>query len=187
MDVNDSGSEKSLSSRGSAMKSVRSTRTSNKNGGVTPMKSVEEGRLVSKLRPKNPIISQVIDSVSSVCKLLASKRGDASLVTGGAGGGLSGIITDTDITRRVVAKYLDPSSTSIDKVMTANPTCVSMQDSAMDALGLMVENHFRHLPVIDGDSGNIVGVLDIAKCLHDAISCLEKADKRRVIRVQKRH
>ena len=44
----------------------------------------------------------------------------------------------------------------------------------MDALGTMVENHFRHLPVVD-DSGAVVGLLDIAKCLNDAISKLEKA------------
>jgi CBS domain-containing protein len=44
----------------------------------------------------------------------------------------------------------------------------------MDALGTMVENHFRHLPVVD-DSGAVVGLLDIAKCLNDAISKLERA------------
>jgi len=37
----------------------------------------------------------------------------------------------------------------------------------------MVENHFRHLPVCD-DQGAVVGVLDIGKCLNDAISKLER-------------
>jgi hypothetical protein len=32
---------------------------------------------------------------------------------------------------------------------------------------------FRHLPVMD-DKGAIIGLLDIAKCLYDAISVLEK-------------
>ena len=67
-------------------------------------------------------------------------------------------ITDTDVTRRVVAKHLDPSGTGVSDVMTSNPTCVSMSDSAMDALATMVENHFRHLPVVD-DSGAVVGLL----------------------------
>eukprot|EP00978_Attheya_sp_CCMP212_P048045 scaffold464729_cov138-Attheya_sp.AAC.1 len=86
--------------------------------------------------------------------MLANKRGDASLVVG-ENGGLAGIVTDTDVTRRVVAKYLDPARICVTEVMTSNPTCVSMSDSAMDALGTMVENHFRHLPVVD-DEGTIV-------------------------------
>ena len=116
---------------------------------------------VSRLRPSKPHTSLISDNVLSVCQMLASKRGDASIVTGG-NGGLAGIITDTDITRRVVAKYLDPSSTNISKVMTANPTCVLKSDSAMDAMSTMVENHFRHLPVVD-DNGAIVGVLGMLK------------------------
>ena len=61
--------------------------------------------------------------------------------------------------------------------MTANPTVVSLDDPAMDALSTMVENHFRHLPVVDS-KGAVVGVLDIAKCLNDAISKLEKAEEK---------
>jgi CBS domain-containing protein len=62
--------------------------------------------------------------------------------------------------------------------MTPDPAVVSMNDSAMEALGVMVDNHFRHLPVVD-DGGAVVGVLDIAKCLNDAISKLEKADEQK--------
>merc|ERR1712127_1007045 len=89
-------------------------------------------------------------------------------------GGLAGIITDTDVTRRVVAKQLSAESTNVSDVMTAHPSCVAMSDPAMEALVTMVENRFRHLPVTD-DSGAVVGVLDIAKCLNDAISKLEKS------------
>eukprot|EP00981_Chlorochromonas_danica_P015755 scaffold14380_cov486-Ochromonas_danica.AAC.1 len=60
--------------------------------------------------------------------------------------------------------------------MTRNPKCVHVDDSALDALELMVDNHFRHLPVLD-NSGVVVGLLDIAKCLYDAISILEKVDE----------
>jgi signal-transduction protein with cAMP-binding, CBS, and nucleotidyltransferase domain len=108
--------------------------------------------------------------------MLANKRGDASLIVDAAGG-LAGIITDTDITRRVVAKDVATGSTPISMVMTPNPTCVHMKDSAMDALSIMVENHFRHLPVVD-ERGAVVGLLDIAKCLYDAIDKLEKTKEK---------
>lgn len=152
MDIADDGSEtNSVYSKGS----IRSSTPSRSR--KAPSVEKHDDRPVKKLRPKKPMVSNVDDSVLSVCQMLASKRGDASIVTG-RNGGLAGIITDTDITRRIVAKHLDPSSTSVSDVMTANPTCVSMSDSAMDAMGTMVENHFRHLPVVD-DSGSIVGVL----------------------------
>ena len=130
-------------------------------------------RPVAKLRPKKPILIGTTESVLAVAQTLASRRLDAALIVD-SGGGLAGIITDTDVTRRVVAKDLPPRLTSVSDVMTANPTCVSMSDSAMEALVTMVENRFRHLPVTD-DNGKIVGCLDIAKCLNDAISKLERA------------
>ena len=130
-------------------------------------------RLVSKLRPKKPIVASISDTVLTVSQMLASKRGDAALLVS-IDGSLKGIFTDTDVTRRVVAKHLDASSTTVSTVMTKNPTCVSMNDLAMDAMSTMVENHFRHLPVVD-DGGGVIGLLDIARCLNDAISKLEKS------------
>lgn len=49
--------------------------------------------------------------------------------------------------RRVVAKGLRASTTPVSEVMTANPTMVRMDDKALDCLGIMIERHFRHLPV----------------------------------------
>jgi signal-transduction protein with cAMP-binding, CBS, and nucleotidyltransferase domain len=151
------------------------------NGSVNPRsvkstKSRKKGVAVSKLRPKAPMVSSSNDTVLGVTQMLASKRGDAAIITDQSGG-LAGIITDTDVTRRVVAKQLPASSTRVSDVMTANPSCVSMSDPATDALVTMVENRFRHLPVTD-DNGAIVGVLDIAKCLNDAISKLEKSQEK---------
>mmetsp|Transcript_29118 Transcript_29118/g.58488 ORF Transcript_29118/g.58488 Transcript_29118/m.58488 type:complete len:1958 (-) Transcript_29118:922-6795(-) len=133
-------------------------------------------RPVSKLRPKAPVIAHSDNTVLAVTQLLASKRGDAAIITDNSGG-LAGIITDTDVTRRVVAKQLPASSTRVSDVMTANPSCVSMSDPATEAMVTMVENRFRHLPVTD-DNGAIVGVLDIAKCLNDAITKLERTQEK---------
>lgn len=49
--------------------------------------------------------------------------------------------------RRVVAMGVDPHSTAASDVMTPNPTTVLTEDSAMEALGIMLGRHFRHLPV----------------------------------------
>jgi myosin heavy subunit/signal-transduction protein with cAMP-binding, CBS, and nucleotidyltransferase domain len=171
MDYTDDMSE--VSGGGSLAVSTRGVlATPSINSHAEPPRERKE-RPVSKLRPKKPLVSSENDSILAVTQMLANKRGDASLVVSSAGG-LAGIITDTDITRRVVAKSIDPGSTSISEVMTPKPTCVHMNDPAVEALGIMVENHFRHLPVID-EAGAVVGLLDIAKCLNDAISKLQKS------------
>jgi CBS domain-containing protein len=103
----------------------------------------------------------VNDTVLSVTQMLASKRGDASLVVNDAGG-LAGNITDTDINSSIGCNAPRCCSTSISKVMTPNPTCVALNDSAMEAMSTMVENHFRHLPVVD-KNGGVIGLLDIAR------------------------
>lgn len=133
-------------------------------------------RPVSKLRPKVPITLLDDATVLEVAQAMALNRADAALLVS-AKGGLSGIITDNDITRRVLALRKDPTNLPVVEVMTRSPKCVSMADSALDALDLMVINRFRHLPVLD-EKGLVVGLLDIAKCLHDAISALERVQKK---------
>ncbi|KAL7523140.1 hypothetical protein ACHAXR_000038, partial [Thalassiosira sp. AJA248-18] len=113
MDCDDTASVGSHSHvGGSIVHSVRSTRSTRKNDMP-----------VSKLRPKAPMISNSTSSVLAVAQMLASKRGDAAIITDQSGG-LAGIITDTDVTRRVVAKQFPASTTCVADVMTPNPSCV---------------------------------------------------------------
>ena len=131
-------------------------------------------RTVARLRPKKPLILAAASSVLDVSKAMAAAKTDSALLTGDDGC-LAGIVTSTDMMRRVVAKDVDPS-TSVDAIMTKKPKCVRMEDNATDALIMMMDNHFRHLPVLD-DEDNIVAVLDIAKCMYDAISKIEKVEE----------
>jgi CBS domain-containing protein len=137
-------------------------------------KARNDERPVSRLRPKVPITMVDSETIFAVAEAMASRRADAALLIDSKGQ-LSGIITDNDITRRVVSQFVDPMITCVDAVMTKSPKCVQEDDSALDALEMMVDNRFRHLPVMD-KKGTVVGLLDIAKCLYDAISALEKVD-----------
>ena len=56
---------------------------------------ISDSRPVSKLRPKAPMIAQEDNTVLAVAQLLASKRGDAAIITNSTGG-LSGIVTDSE-------------------------------------------------------------------------------------------
>ncbi|KAF9897149.1 hypothetical protein BX616_006093 [Lobosporangium transversale] len=84
-------------------------------------------------------------------------------------------MTDKDLAFRVVAEGLD-IHTPISQVMTKNPFCVTTDTNATEALNKMVNGGFRHLPCLNSD-GDVVGLLDITKCLYEALEKLEKAHK----------
>ena len=128
-------------------------------------------RTVARMRPDQPLVLEASSSVAEVSKAMTAKRVACALLV--QEDGLAGIITDHDIARKVVAPSLDPETTRALDVATVDPQCVSVDDSAIEALDDDGRTQVRHLPVLDGDS--IVGVLNIARCLYDAITRMEKA------------
>ena len=83
----------------------------------------------------------------------------AAIVVTGGDGQLTGIVTERDLTRRVLAKSLDADKTIIADIMTKDPDTLNPGDSAVDALELMRTRHYRHLPVVDG--GKVIGMVSI--------------------------
>ncbi|CAL4896727.1 unnamed protein product [Urochloa decumbens] len=129
-------------------------------------------RTVKKLRLSKALTIPEGTTVSDACRRMAARRVDAVLLTD-AQGLLSGIVTDKDIATRVIAEGLRVEQTIMSKIMTRNPTYVMSDSLAIEALQKMVQGKFRHLPVVE--NGEVIAMLDIAKCLYDAISRLEKA------------
>jgi CBS domain-containing protein len=54
------------------------------------------------------------------------------------------------MTYRVIAEGLDPDKTLLGEVMTPDPDTVSSETTAIDALRLMQDGNYRHLPIVDG-------------------------------------
>ncbi|XP_047963497.1 CBS domain-containing protein CBSCBSPB3-like isoform X2 [Salvia hispanica] len=138
----------------------------------SPNSSIVWERTVKKLRLSKALTIPDGTTVSEACRRMASRRVDAVLLTD-ANVLLSGIVTDKDITTRVIAEDLRPEQTVISKVMTRNPIFVNSDSLAIEALQKMVQGKFRHLPVVE--NGEVIALLDITKCLYDAISRMEKA------------
>lgn len=72
-------------------------------------------------------------------------------------GKLKGVLTVNDITYRVVAQGKDPDKTTVHEVMTPDPDTVGPDTKAIEALRLMHDGSYRHLPVVDG--GRVLGVV----------------------------
>jgi CBS domain-containing protein len=77
---------------------------------------------------------------------------------------LLGIITERDLMTKVLAKAMNPSSTTVSEVMTPNPTTVAPNTKVTDAVVMMIERGFRHLPVIN-EAGKILGVFSARDAL----------------------
>ncbi|KAJ2963791.1 hypothetical protein NQZ79_g1211 [Umbelopsis isabellina] len=134
---------------------------------------------VSALRPAQALTVKENILIIEAAQLMAAKRSDCVLVVD-EDDHLSGIFTAKDLAYRIVANSLDASlwlpyrSTSVAQIMTRDPMCVTADTSAQDALNLMVSRGFRHLPVCN-DEGDIFGLLDITKCLYEALDKMERA------------
>ena len=70
---------------------------------------------------------------------------------------LKGILTVNDVTCRVVAEGRDPEKTTVGEVMTPDPDVVGPATTAIEALRLMQDGSYRHLPVVE--DGRILGVV----------------------------
>lgn len=134
--------------------------------------SVPGERTVKKLRLSKALTIPEGTTVSDACRRMAARRVDAVLLTD-SNALLSGIVTDKDIATRVIAEGLRPEQTTVSKIMTRNPVFVTADSLAIEALQKMVQGKFRHLPVVE--NGEVIAILDITKCLYDAISRMEKA------------
>lgn len=97
-------------------------------------------------------------TVLSAATLMAERRIAAVLVTDGDR--LRGIFTERDITARVVAAGRDPERTTLAEVMTADPDTLGPDARAIDALTLMEDRNYRHLPVAGAD-GRVLGIISI--------------------------
>ena len=77
---------------------------------------------------------------------------------------LLGIVTERDLMTRVLAKGLDPERTTVRDIMTPNPLCVPPETLVSDAVVIMLERGFRHLPIV-GAGSKILGVFSVRDAL----------------------
>ncbi|KAL5053098.1 hypothetical protein RYX36_033780 [Vicia faba] len=137
------------------------------------MRSTTAGeRTVKSLRLSKALTVPDSTTIYEACRRMAARRLDALLLTD-SNALLCGILTDKDIMTRVIASEINLEDTPCSKVMTRNPVFVLTDTLAVEALQKMVQGRFRHLPVVE--NGEVVAILDIAKCLYDAIARMERA------------
>ena len=105
----------------------------------------------------SPRVLEAKESVAAAARCMATDGiGDVIVVKDGE---ICGIVTDRDITIRVIAEGRDPATTMLADVCSSDLTTVLPGDSIGDAVGLMHERAVRRLPVVEG--GKPVGIVSI--------------------------
>ncbi|MFH7880756.1 MAG: CBS domain-containing protein [Candidatus Aenigmatarchaeota archaeon] len=88
-----------------------------------------------------------------------------------------GILTDSDVIEKVVAKNKDPSKIKVKDIMSS-PVIVIHPNSRIDEASiLMRKNLIKRLPVVNPKNGKLIGILtetDIAKSTPEFINILEE-------------
>ena len=118
-----------------------------------PVRSIMERRKFVTVPPTT--------TVREASDLMARKQVGAVLVVEGER--LVGIFSERDAVFRVVARGLDPATTTLDRVMTPDPKTIKPNNTFGYAMTLMHENGFRHLPVID--NGKPIGIVSARSAL----------------------
>jgi CBS domain-containing protein len=126
------------------------------------------GASIRDTMTSNPRTIETSTPVAEAARLMSSEDvGSLPIVEGER---LVGMLTDRDITVRVVAEGMDPQSTTAGDVASRDVVSVDPQQQLDEALRLMAQHQVRRLPVVEED-GRLVGIVaqaDVATAGHDA-------------------
>ena len=120
-------------------------------------------RTVFQSMAQRHVISVLPSATVYAAACVMTRSNSSSVLVIDASHTMQGIVTERDMITRVLAKGMDPNQTLAAEVMTRSPHCIPPDTKVPDAVLMMIERGFRHVPVVDG--AKILGVF----CLRDAL------------------
>jgi CBS domain-containing protein len=117
----------------------------------------------------NPTTIETATSAREAAQLMKTKDvGSLPIVQDGK---LVGVVTDRDLTTRVLAEGKD-AETQVGQIASKDVVTVDPQQPLEEAARLMAEHQIRRIPVVEED-GRLVGILaqaDVAETGHDKLT-----------------
>lgn len=107
------------------------------------------------IRNQKPLMLNPATTIQEACRRMYGRKIGAVLVTNEKGA-LVGIFTGRDAVR-LLARGRDPTVTTLKDVMTKKPATMKPRGTAIEALRLMRDGGFRHVPVVD--DGTVIGIV----------------------------
>lgn len=119
----------------------------------------------NKVMTKDLICCLPDDLVSKAAEMMKMNHvGSLPVIENSQSKKLIGIVTDRDLTMRIVAEGLDAKSTKVETVMTRKVVTCHPHDDLQIALDAMSANQLRRIPVVD-DDGMLLGIISQADML----------------------
>jgi CBS domain-containing protein len=124
---------------------------------------------VQAVMTKNPTTVTPDTPATEAARIM--KTEDTGIVPIVDGDRLGGVITDRDLTLRILAEGKSPD-TKVGELASSDLVTIDPQQSLEEAARLMAEHQIRRLPVVEED-GRLVGILaqkDLAEAGHDTLT-----------------
>jgi CBS domain-containing protein len=86
---------------------------------------------------------------------------------------VAGIFSERDVMLRVVLEGREPKQTRVGEVMTARVHTISVRTTGDEALRIMVQEHIRHLPVVD-EQGRPQAIVSMRSLLEEKVKDLHQ-------------
>jgi CBS domain-containing protein len=110
------------------------------------------------------------DSIVSAMQLMADRQVGFLVVLEGKR--LVGVVSERDYARKVALQDRSPGHVTVAEIMTDRVVTITPDRTIPECMALMDAHHFRHLPVVEGDT--VVGVLSIRDLLRATIAHHER-------------
>jgi formate/nitrite transporter len=120
---------------------------------------------IRKMMTAGPPIVDPDTTVAEVVKIM-NQQGTGSVLVGEPGGA-TGIVSEADIVRRVVALEKDSANVKVDQIMTSPLISVNIATPVYEIYRTMADHHIRHLLITDG--GKQVGFISVKDLIANPI------------------
>jgi signal-transduction protein with cAMP-binding, CBS, and nucleotidyltransferase domain len=116
---------------------------------------MKTGFKVCDAMTRKPIVVSPNKSIEECCRAMTVENVGSLLIKDGEI--LTGIITDQDIVRKIIANGIDPKKAKVKEHMSVKLSTIHPDEDIFDALKLMSEANVKQLPVLDDK--RMVGLL----------------------------
>lgn len=114
---------------------------------------------VNEIMTRDPRTTTPDASLQDAARLMKQENvGLIPVVESSGSRNLVGVITDRDITIRVVADGRDATSTTVRDAMSGSPSTCGQDDSVDVVMDLMGKEQLRRIPIVD-ERGSLVGIV----------------------------
>src|SRR4029453_6922514 len=116
---------------------------------------------LGEVMSRDVITIEPFDTIGHAAEKMGAEGVSAIVVSGG--GGLNGIVPERDLTRAFAGR-VHSSEARVREWMTADPKVVSESTDPVEAVQIMLDGEFRHLPVVENERAvGIVSIKDLAE------------------------